>query len=63
MTKEQLEINRLNYALGLALGALETINVSPYDFNKDGLLLVIKKLRAFTEPIIYIPNNGGNDEL
>lgn len=53
MTEEQSRIVALTYNLGLALGALELINVSPYNFNKDGLEEVIKRLKIFLDvPII-----------
>lgn len=45
MSDEQKRIIQLTSALGLALGALEVINLSPYNFNQDGVVFVIKKLK------------------
>jgi|CXWK01.1.fsa_nt_gi hypothetical protein len=45
MTDEQKRIIELTRALGEALGALECIKISSYDFNRDGLDLVIARLR------------------
>ena len=45
MSEEQKKILKLTSALGLALGALEVINLSPHDFNKDGVLFVIAKIK------------------
>lgn len=59
MTEEQKRIIELTYAVGLALGALELINLSPYDFNKDGVLHVIKQLRAINQPTIMIQTSSG----
>lgn len=50
---EQSKIQQLSYALGLAIGALETINTTPYDFNKDGLDNVLKRLKLMAEPTIF----------
>jgi hypothetical protein len=50
---DQTKIQHLSYALGLAIGALETINAVPYDFNKDGLVNVLKRLKLMAEPTIF----------
>lgn len=52
MSDEQKRICELTYALGLATGALELINLVPYDFNKDGVAMVLKKLKTLTEAAI-----------
>lgn len=49
MSEEQKRILELTSALGMALGALELVNLSPYDFNKDGIVWVIAKLKAVVE--------------
>lgn len=49
MTDEQKRILELTTALGLALGALELIGLSPDDFNKDGVVYVIKKIKDALE--------------
>lgn len=49
-------------ALGMAIGALETIKIAPYDFNTDGLALIIKRLRETYEKIYGepMPNKAGD---
>ncbi len=50
---DKQKIQMLTYALGLAIGALETVNLQPYDFNKDGVENVLKRLKLMTEPSIF----------
>lgn len=45
MSDEQKRIIELSSAIGLALGALEVVNLSPHSFNSDGIKMVIKKLK------------------
>lgn len=42
-------IVQLTYALGLAIGALETVNLQPCDFNKDGLANLLQRLKSIAE--------------
>lgn len=60
MSEEQRKIVELSYYLGLAIGALETINTSPYDFNKDGLVNVLNKLKTYIEPKVFIEEGVKN---
>lgn len=53
MTDEQKRILELTTAIGIALGALEMIQLRQYEFNVDGLELIIKQLRATVEKNIY----------
>lgn len=46
----------LSHALGVAVGALETINVAPYDFNKDGLVNALKRVKELAEAALYTVN-------
>lgn len=46
MAEELKRILKLQHYLGMAIGALECINAIPYDFNKDGLKMLLKELRA-----------------
>lgn len=52
---DQDKINRLMHALGLALGALEVIELTSYDFNKDGVALIIDRLRKESALITQAP--------
>lgn len=54
MTDDQRLIIELTYLLGLALGALEVIKLSPHDFNPDGITFVTNELRRYTEPTITL---------
>lgn len=49
MSDEHIKTQQLTYALGLAIGALETINATPYDFDKDGLVNILKRLKGIAE--------------
>lgn len=49
MSKEQKRILDLTRLLGLALGALEVIRLTPYDFNQDGVAFVIDQLKRGLE--------------
>lgn len=49
MNEEQQRIIALTYNLGLALGALKTIKLTPYEFNIDGLNSIIERLENFLE--------------
>jgi hypothetical protein len=54
VSEEQQIIVNLNRLLGLALGALETVRLCPYDFNQDGVARVIKEIRQAFEPVIVV---------
>lgn len=45
MSDEQKEIIELNRLLGLALGALEVIQISPLSFNSEGVKYVIDTIK------------------
>lgn len=49
MNQDELEVYRriieLESALGMAIGALEVIRISPTYFNVEGLILVLDKLK------------------
>ena len=48
LTKENYigRIIELESALGMAIGALEVVRLCPYDFNQDGVRMVLERLRA-----------------
>lgn len=46
LTNKIIELTR---GIGLALGALETVKLCPYDFNQDGIVNVIKELRKICD--------------
>lgn len=50
MSEEQKRVVDLIHLLGLALGALEVIRIMPYDFNHDGLEIIINRLRSGLDP-------------
>lgn len=64
MSDEQRKIQQLTYALGLAIGALETVNLVPYDFNKGGVENVLRRIKEITESahfFVTLPKKeGGN---
>lgn len=54
MSDDQKTIQQLTYALGLAIGALETVRLCPYDFNQDGIENVLKRLKQIVERPSYV---------
>lgn len=49
MIDDKQRIQMLTYALGLAIGALEAVNLQQYDFNKAGVENVLKRLKLIAE--------------
>src|SRR5882672_9205589 len=47
LTVEREKVQRMAGPLGLALGALELIEISPFDFNREGLKSVISDIKTF----------------
>lgn len=45
MTPEQIEIMNLRALLAKCLGAFEVIEISPDDFNKEGVSKMIQDIR------------------
>lgn len=62
MSDDKQRIAMLTYALGLAIGALETVNLCSYDFNKDGVANVLQRLKEIAEVPMFVvcpPTPGG----
>lgn len=63
MNKSVQNLNNLNRALGLAIGALEVILISS-EFNKEGLKKVLNEIKFISGelPTIYTKGEEQNEQ-
>lgn len=56
---DKQRIANLTYALGIAIGALEVIQICPHHMNQEGVGHVLKRLKLMAgEPIIIEKDNN-----